>query len=227
MPQTKNLGKVAFTPRGDYVRTTVYYPLDIINHQGTSYIVKQQCTGVEPPNDNYYQKIAQKGDTGANGAAATIAVGTVTTVPSGNSAAVSNAGSSSAAVFNFTIPQGSKWYYGDKVTGTTTTGRVFSNSGITNAGIGDMYLNNGTDANRGNVYSCVLGGNAVTAKWAYVTSILGTMSNAVSYLSQSGFTTQQRIAALANVGLHLGTTDPAYVTTSTVPVGELYGYIQQ
>ena len=46
------------------------------------------------------------GSNGSNGSAATIAVGTVTTLSPGSSATVSNAGSSSAAVFNFGIPQG-------------------------------------------------------------------------------------------------------------------------
>ena len=46
------------------------------------------------------------GDNGANGAAATIAVGTTTTGAAGSSASVDNGGTSSAAVFNFTIPQG-------------------------------------------------------------------------------------------------------------------------
>lgn len=46
------------------------------------------------------------GATGAAGAAATVAVGTVTTGAAGSQAAVENVGTSSAAVFNFTIPQG-------------------------------------------------------------------------------------------------------------------------
>jgi len=46
------------------------------------------------------------GPTGTAGAAATITVGTVTTGAAGSSASVVNAGSSSAAVFNFTIPAG-------------------------------------------------------------------------------------------------------------------------
>ncbi len=59
------------------------------------------------------------------------------------------------------------WYYGDKITGTSTTPTIFSGSGITNAVIGDMYLNTETS----NVYQCTLGGNAATAKWVYSGSI--------------------------------------------------------
>ena len=46
------------------------------------------------------------GSPGADGAAATISVGTVTTGAAGSSASVSNAGTTSAAVLDFTIPQG-------------------------------------------------------------------------------------------------------------------------
>lgn len=46
------------------------------------------------------------GTNGQDGAAATIAVGTVTTGAAGSSATVTNSGTSSAAVFNFSIPKG-------------------------------------------------------------------------------------------------------------------------
>jgi hypothetical protein len=46
------------------------------------------------------------GANGSNGAAATIAAGTTTTLSAGSSATVTNVGTSSAAIFNFGIPQG-------------------------------------------------------------------------------------------------------------------------
>jgi hypothetical protein len=46
------------------------------------------------------------GATGASGTAATVDVGTTTTGAPGSSASVTNSGSTSAAVFNFTIPRG-------------------------------------------------------------------------------------------------------------------------
>ena len=48
----------------------------------------------------------ETGATGPAGASATIAVGTVTTLPSGSNATVTNSGTSSSAVFDFGIPQG-------------------------------------------------------------------------------------------------------------------------
>lgn len=48
------------------------------------------------------------GKDGQNGAAATIKVGTVTTVAPGTNAKVTNTGTANAAVFNFSIPKGEK-----------------------------------------------------------------------------------------------------------------------
>jgi len=68
-----------------------------------------------------------QGPQGATGAAATIAVGATTTGAAGTPAAVTNTGTSSAAVFNFTIPQGIK---GD----TGNTGPK-GDTGATGAGV--------------------------------------------------------------------------------------------
>lgn len=54
------------------------------------------------------------GSPGVPGTAATISVGKVTTGAAGTDANVSNSGTSSAAVFDFTIPQGAKGEKGDK-----------------------------------------------------------------------------------------------------------------
>lgn len=79
------------------------------------------------------------GATGSTGAAATIAVGTTTTGAAGTSASVTNSGTSSAAVFNFTIPRGNTGATGPTgATGATgagvptggTTGQILAkNSG--------------------------------------------------------------------------------------------------
>lgn len=67
-------------------------------------------TGDQGPQGPAGQDGAQ-GPAGQDGAAATIAVGTTTTGEAGTQASVTNSGSASAAVFNFTIPKGEK---GDK-----------------------------------------------------------------------------------------------------------------
>lgn len=54
-----------------------------------------------------------KGDRGATGSAATIRIGTVTTGEPGTEASVTNSGTVSDAVFNFTIPRGEKGEKGE------------------------------------------------------------------------------------------------------------------
>lgn len=65
------------------------------------------------------------GTNGSNGAAATIAVGTVTTGAAGSSAVITNSGTSSAAIFNFTISKGDTGQAGtgtgDASTNTSTS----------------------------------------------------------------------------------------------------------
>ncbi|CAM5591997.1 hypothetical protein [Rhodanobacter lindaniclasticus] len=92
---------------------------------------------------------------GPAGTAATIAVGTVTTGAAGSSASVTNAGTSSAASFNFTIPRGDKGDTGDTGTAGTagTNGsKWFNGSGapgsVGGSVPGDYYL----DVASGDVY---------------------------------------------------------------------------
>lgn len=221
MSQTYTLGKVSITPKGEFSPNVVYSQLDLISYNGSSYLVTQSVFGLVPPNPTYYMAIGSKGDTGNDGAAATVSVGTISTIPHGATATVTNTGTTANAILNFSLPTGSAWYVGTGITGTSTTATVYSGSGVTNAGIGDMYLNKET----GNTYQCTLGGNASTAKWVFVMSILGTMDNAVAYTAQGGKTATERTTALANVGVHIGTTAPENVTTSQVPIGELYIYV--
>jgi hypothetical protein len=76
----------------------------------STYIALAGNSSMEPDLDpQVWATLAQAGSvgpTGPIGAAATISVGTVTTGPAGAQAAVTNSGTSSAAVLNFTIPQG-------------------------------------------------------------------------------------------------------------------------
>ena len=113
---------------------------------------------------------------GLKGDAATVTVGTTTTGEPGTDAAVNNSGTTGDAILNFTIPRGADgamWYYGDDITGTNTSGTVFAGSGITAANAGDKYLNISTGDDKGNVYNCIVAGDAETAQWAYVGNIEG------------------------------------------------------
>jgi hypothetical protein len=85
----------------------------------------------------------EQGIQGVPGNAATVTAGTTTTGAPGSSASVTNSGSSSAAVFDFAIPegvqgqQGIQGIPGDAATvaaGTTTTGAAGSSASVTNSG---------------------------------------------------------------------------------------------
>ena len=67
-----------------------------------------QFLHAEVTNDSVNAKtvVDCQGEKGDKGDAATVAVGTVTTLPAGSSATVTNSGTSSAAVFDFGIPKG-------------------------------------------------------------------------------------------------------------------------
>lgn len=56
----------------------------------------------------------EKGDTGADGAAASVQVGAVETLPAGSAATVTNSGTENAAVLNFGIPEGKQGEQGEK-----------------------------------------------------------------------------------------------------------------
>lgn len=102
----------------------------------------------------------------------------------GNTYRCTTAGNASTAKWayleNITGPQGGqgdaggRWYTGTGITGTSTTATVFSNSGVANAVVGDMYLNTSTS----NYYRCTLGGAASTAKWVYAGNSKGSKGDA-------------------------------------------------
>ena len=198
MAQTYNLGKVVLTPRGDYNSNTQYYRLDIVRYAGSAYVVLQDVIGTIPTDGDKYMLLVSKGGKGDDGVAASVTVGTVTEAPAGTPITVTNTGTENNAIFNFTLAKGNMWYTGTACTGTSSTGTIFA-TGIANAGVGDLYLNTGIDANQGRIYKCVLGGDASTAKWAYVATIVASADGAVSYSAQSP-TTAQKTQARTNIG---------------------------
>ena len=101
-----------------------------------------------------------KGDTGATGAAG----------PQGPQGIQGPQGTKGD-----TGQRGSRWTSGTAITGVSTTGTVFSGTGITDALVNDFYLNTST----GYIYRCTTAGNASTAKWVYE----GKMNEGLSMLA--------------------------------------------
>ena len=75
-----------------------------------------------------------KGAKGDTGNPATVAVGTVSTLPAGSSATVTNSGTTSNAVFNFGIPKGDTGEDGGVTTFGGQTGAITIGDGLTMSG---------------------------------------------------------------------------------------------
>lgn len=108
------------TPKGEWDSGTTYQVGDLVSHGGNLFISitannlnNEPDTGspVQSTSDWMLVGAAVKGD---DGLAATVTVGTVTTVDPGEPATVTNVGTATAAVLNFEIPRGEKGEKGDK-----------------------------------------------------------------------------------------------------------------
>lgn len=95
---------------------------------GTGYrkVPVTYVSGTALPDDltNVAIGFASAGSTGASGTAASITVGTVTTGAPASPVIVTNVGTSAAAIFDFTIPQGSPGTGNMSSTGVITAGHV-------------------------------------------------------------------------------------------------------
>ena len=125
------------------------------------------------------------GAAGAPGAAATVTVGTTTTGEAGTEASVTNSGTTSAAVLNFTIPKGAKGDKGDKGdTGNTGPAGTTTFAGLTDQPTDNAALKTALDAKADQT--------AVAAKVSSVTagagiSVTGTATEPVISATDTGW----------------------------------------
>ena len=132
------------------------------------------------------------GTNGQDGAAATIAVGTVTTGNAGTNADVTNTGTSSAAVFDFTIPRGDKGDTG--ATGVSVTGVEL----ISTVGLDNTYRMTFSDGSHFDYV--VKDGAAGATQWGGITGTLSNQTDLQSALNSKGsilFATSTTAAATA------------------------------
>ena len=61
------LGKVMMIAKGNYSDAEQYEKLDFVMYNGWSYVAKQSTIGNVPTNEDYWQLLAGKGDTGPQG----------------------------------------------------------------------------------------------------------------------------------------------------------------
>jgi hypothetical protein len=102
----------------------------------------------------------------ADGQAATVSIGTITTGSAGSNATVTNSGTTSAAVLDFTIPRG------DAGAGAFGIRYTFSTSTSSGPGAGLLRLNNASPASATQLYVSETDRNG-----AAIASLLGTIAN--------------------------------------------------
>lgn len=119
-------GALGMNFRGQWSPAIFYSANDAVSFDGSTYLALASGSNQQP--NQYAQAwtvIAQVGSTGPTGPAgttATFSIGTVSTLPAGSSATVTNSGTAQEAVLNFGIPQGAAGASGSSGTTTTTSG---------------------------------------------------------------------------------------------------------
>jgi len=98
------------TWKGEWSSGTTYTQNEAVQYSGSAYVCLQGNTNLIPSNNtSAWSVMVLKGETGpagAVGSAGTVTIGTTTTGSSGGNASVTNSGTSSEAVLNFTLPKG-------------------------------------------------------------------------------------------------------------------------
>ena len=95
------------TWQGEWSSSTTYTINQAVQYDGQSYVALQGGADKNPSSQtSYWSLMVSKGASGADGTAATISVGTVTTLAAGSTAAVTNSGTSAAATLDFGLPTG-------------------------------------------------------------------------------------------------------------------------
>lgn len=157
-----------------------------------------------------------EGPEGPQGPAATISIGSVTTLPAGSSATVVNSGTSGAAVFDFGLPEGDTGPQGEDgpqgpaatvAIGTVTTLSPGSNATVTNSGtssaaVFDFGIPQGAEGDPGEVVEQIVPiETTTTASRSYATD---------DYLVNSSGILVQATAAIA-LGATIDSTNTAAV----------------
>ena len=131
MATTINAGRVRFVSRGTYNNSTQYYLFDLVNYNGSSYIAKENSLGNLPTNTQYWQLIAEKGNTGNTGQTGPVG-------PTGNGIASIRKTGTSGLVDTYTIT----YTNGNTTTFTVTNGEDANTTEITNLKNENVYLQN-------------------------------------------------------------------------------------
>ncbi len=123
-------GAVGMNFRGPWMQTNNYAVNDAVTYDGSTYLAQSFGANNEPDSSpDAWIVIAQAGGagpTGPAGTAASVTIGSVTTLAAGASATVTNTGTPQAAVLNFGIPQGIAGAAGSSGSSTAVSGNPYA-----------------------------------------------------------------------------------------------------
>ncbi|WP_160115257.1 DNRLRE domain-containing protein [Bryocella elongata] len=123
---TGSTGAAGINFRGGWTSGTFYNVNDAVTYAGSSYLATAAGSNFEPDlYPGFWEVIAQAGGagpTGPSGAAASVTLGSVTTLAAGSAATVTNSGTAQNAVLNFGIPQGAAGAAGSGGSSSTASG---------------------------------------------------------------------------------------------------------
>ena len=143
--------------------------IDIQKISSVGLVDTYQVNYTNGDDDTFTVTNGKDGTDGVDGAAATIAVGTVSTGAAGSSASVINSGTSSAAVFDFTIPRGDKGDTGAQ--GVSVTGVILQST----SGLQKTYRMSFSD---GNYFDYIVtDGAAGATTWGGISGVLSNQTD--------------------------------------------------
>lgn len=129
-----------------------------------------KCTGV----NTWASQGILKGDPGADGADGN-GIASITKTATSGLVDTYTITYTDGTTSTFTVTNGedgangNKWYRGTGIAGKSATPTVYPYSGVTDANVGDMFLN----PTEGAIYACTVAGAAATAMWVYEMTLSG------------------------------------------------------
>ena len=133
--ETMVLGIVGMSPKGTYNSETEYEKLNIVTYQGSSYCAKKDTLGNLPTDTEYWDLIAEKGDTGSQGLTGPQGPQGIPGAPSGSPLAASSTDDMTDTTQIYVNTTDGKWYYYDSDNETWQIGGTYQSTGISDGSV--------------------------------------------------------------------------------------------
>jgi hypothetical protein len=189
---------------GPWSGATMYSIGSAVSEGGTSYIALVANSAIDPATDvsgsgGHWAVLAQAGASG------TVSVGTTTTELSGSSASVTNTGTSSAAILNFTIPQGPAGPSGP--TGPAGPAGA-SGGGVNSIVYTTEFINPGTGA----------GTTFYLSPLSHTSSLIAASNGAIASGTEANFSASPVACTMSALNVGVNNYNTSVVDTTTITI---------